>query len=260
MLIIADLMKEYSSISPRLEEDYHSIKDDIPLVSAYTMRNVNVRGILIQDALLINEIHSSDDYKEYETVFVNVAIPMNPSKLGKKKKQSAGETSSPKKSLKVTIKQKPKTTSIPPPSDDRERDKIAEATLLLQEKLAKGEIEKMVEGEEDDESYVSVFADSMLNDDVDDSDTRIQPRSHKENPKVVEDDDDLNAIKMKDGEKKDDNDEKVDDAEEKDNDDQTDHALVEPQAKGSIITPHVLGSLTSSINSQCIFCIIRVCF
>ncbi|GJW42553.1 hypothetical protein Tco_0071352 [Tanacetum coccineum] len=97
----------------------------------------------------------------------------------------------------------------------------------------------MVEGEEDDESYVSVFADSMLNDDVDDSGTRIQPRSHKENPKVVEDDDDLNAIKMKDGEKKDDNDEKVDDAEEKDNDDQTDHALVEPQAKGSIITPHV---------------------
>ncbi|GKG62844.1 hypothetical protein Tco_0636575, partial [Tanacetum coccineum] len=37
----------------------------------------------------------------------------------KKRKHSAGEKSSPRKSLKVTIKQKPKTTSIPPPSDDR---------------------------------------------------------------------------------------------------------------------------------------------
>nr|GFA18012.1 hypothetical protein [Tanacetum cinerariifolium] len=30
--------------------------------------------------------------------------------------------------------------------------------------------------------------------------------------------------------------------------------------KGADIIPHVLGSLTSSINSQCIFCIVRVCF
>ncbi|GJW44988.1 hypothetical protein Tco_0073787 [Tanacetum coccineum] len=105
---------------PRLEEDYHSIKDDIP--------------------------------------------------LGKKRKQSARETSSPRKSLKVTIKQKPKTISIPPPSDDREGDEIAEATLLsitmhktalaaeaqenaakVQEKLAEEEIEKMVKKKDDEQ-------------------------------------------------------------------------------------------------------------
>ncbi|GJR78700.1 hypothetical protein Tco_0149485 [Tanacetum coccineum] len=44
-LIIADLLKKFPSIPPRLEEDYHSFKDDILL-----------------------EIHATDDYKEYETV------------------------------------------------------------------------------------------------------------------------------------------------------------------------------------------------
>nr|GFA13585.1 hypothetical protein [Tanacetum cinerariifolium] len=46
----------------------------------------------------------------------------------------------------------------------------------------------MVEGEEDEESYASMFADSMLNDD-DDFDTKIVPESHKENPEVIDDDD-----------------------------------------------------------------------
>ncbi|GJR28921.1 hypothetical protein Tco_1105153 [Tanacetum coccineum] len=37
--------------------------------------------------------------------------------------------------------------------------------------------------------YLSEFADSVLNDDVDDSGTRLEPESHKENPKKVDDDD-----------------------------------------------------------------------
>nr|GEW53173.1 retrovirus-related Pol polyprotein from transposon TNT 1-94 [Tanacetum cinerariifolium] len=73
-LVIVDLMKKYPSISPRLEEDYHSIKDDIPLVSVYTTRNVTVRGMLISDAFLTKEIHATDDYKEYEIVFVNQVV------------------------------------------------------------------------------------------------------------------------------------------------------------------------------------------
>ncbi|GKF09100.1 hypothetical protein Tco_0043324, partial [Tanacetum coccineum] len=53
-LIIVDLMKKFPSIPSRLKEDYHSVKDDIPL-----------------------EIHATDDYKEYETVFVNIDVLMN---------------------------------------------------------------------------------------------------------------------------------------------------------------------------------------
>ncbi|GJV65750.1 hypothetical protein Tco_1476578, partial [Tanacetum coccineum] len=70
---------------------------------------------------LTNSIRATDDYKEYETVFVR----------GEKRKHGVRETNSPRKSLKVTIRQKKQSTpSIPPPSDDRERDEIAKATLV----------------------------------------------------------------------------------------------------------------------------------
>nr|GEU34728.1 hypothetical protein [Tanacetum cinerariifolium] len=38
---------------------------------------VTVRGMLIPDAFLTDEIRATDDYKEYETVFVGVVVPMN---------------------------------------------------------------------------------------------------------------------------------------------------------------------------------------
>ncbi|GKA06979.1 hypothetical protein Tco_0686203 [Tanacetum coccineum] len=163
-------MKKFPNIPKRIEEDYHSIKDDVLLVSVYTTKNVSVRGMLIPDAFLTAEIRETNDFKRYETVFIKVTVPMNqPQPVGstqgtnrntpraqrsptvfanpletKKRKQTAGVSSSPRK----TIKQKKQSTpSIPPPGNDRERDAIAEATLLST----------------DDESYASEFADSMLN-------------------------------------------------------------------------------------------------
>ncbi|GKB40059.1 retrovirus-related pol polyprotein from transposon TNT 1-94 [Tanacetum coccineum] len=191
-LIIADLMKKFTSIPQRLKEDYHSIKDDIPLVSVYSTRNMLFRGMMISDAFLTDEIYATNDYGEYETK--------------KKRKQIAGEISSPRKSLKVTIKQKQaKNTPIPPPSDDKERDEITEASLL---------------SKDNEESYASEFANSMLNDDNDDFRTKIEPGSHKEHPKKIDDDDDDDETEK---EKKDD--EKKDDVEDKDNDDHI-HTLV----------------------------------
>ncbi|GJZ13446.1 hypothetical protein Tco_0548676, partial [Tanacetum coccineum] len=138
--IIADLMKKFPNIPKRLEEDYHSIKDDVPLVSVYTTGNVLVRGMLIPDALLTADIRETNDFKEYETVFMKVAVPMNQpqsfvSTQGtnrntpraprtptvsaspqetKKRKQTAGESSS----RRITIKRKKQSTpSIPPPGD-----------------------------------------------------------------------------------------------------------------------------------------------
>ncbi|GKC81266.1 hypothetical protein Tco_1136983, partial [Tanacetum coccineum] len=132
------------------------------------MRNVTVQGMLILDAFLTKDIRATDDYKGYEMVFINVVVPMNQPHLvvstqgthrsthrahrtptlttashqGKKKKQSAGETSSPQKSLKVTIKQK-----------------------------------HVVDGEKDKESYADTFAASMIHND-DDFRDRIEPGSH----------------------------------------------------------------------------------
>ncbi|GKC39810.1 hypothetical protein Tco_1052194 [Tanacetum coccineum] len=132
--------KEAIQHSSKIEDDYHYIKDDIPL-----------------------EIRVTDEFKEYETVFINVDVPMNQpqpvvstqgthrstprahriptltaSPQGKKRKQIVRELSSPHKSLKITIGQ-----------------------------------QKVVKGEKDG----------------DDSADRLEPVSHKDNPKHVDDDD-----------------------------------------------------------------------
>nr|GEX82809.1 hypothetical protein [Tanacetum cinerariifolium] len=139
--MIVDLIMKFPNIPKRIDEDYHFIKDDIP--------------------------------------------------------------------LKITIKKKKQiTTPILPSGDDQERDEVAEATILsltlhktalaaeareniakVQEKLYEEEIKKMVEGEKDEESYASVLADSLINNDVDDFYTKIKPGSHKENLENVTDDD-----------------------------------------------------------------------
>ncbi|GKA69548.1 hypothetical protein Tco_0775612 [Tanacetum coccineum] len=157
-LIITDLMKKFPDIPQRIEEDYHSIKDDIPLVSVYTNGNVLIQGMLIPNTFLTEEIRATDDFKEYETV---LALH--------------------KTSLAVEAQ---------------------ENVIKVQEKLDEEEIEKMVKGEEDEESYASVFVDSVFNDDVDDSGTKIEPGSHKEHPKHVTDEDEEIKKEKKDEEVK----------------------------------------------------------
>ncbi|GJU75306.1 retrovirus-related pol polyprotein from transposon TNT 1-94 [Tanacetum coccineum] len=157
-LIIADLMKKYPSISSRLEEDYHSIKDDIPLVSVYTTGNVQVRGMLIPNAVLTEEIRTIDDYKEYETVFVNVAIPMNQPQLIVS--TQGMHRSTPRAHRTPTL-----TASSPQGNKRKHREK-------------------------DVESYADKFAASMIQNDVYDSRNKIDPGSYKKHPKFIDDDDD----------------------------------------------------------------------
>ncbi|GJY47185.1 hypothetical protein Tco_0436248 [Tanacetum coccineum] len=139
-LIIVDLMKKFPNIPKWLEEDYHSIRDDVPLVSIYTTGNVLVRGMLIPDALLTAKIRETDDFKEYEMMFMKVAIPMNQPQLVVSTQGTNRITpsahSSPQQSLKITIKQK-----------------------------------------------------QTVEKDDNDSEDKIEPESHKDNPEVVDDDD-----------------------------------------------------------------------
>ncbi|GJT94858.1 hypothetical protein Tco_1090376 [Tanacetum coccineum] len=138
-LIVADLMKKFPDIPKRLEEDYHSIKDDVPLVSVYTTGNVLVRGMLIPDAFLTAEIRETNDFKEYETVFMKVDVPMN-------QPQPVVSTQGMHR--------------ITPSAHSKQVEK-----------------------------------------DDDDSEDRIEPESHKDNPEVVvDDDDDDNEREKKDDE------------------------------------------------------------
>ncbi|GJS38552.1 hypothetical protein Tco_0563595 [Tanacetum coccineum] len=73
---VADaLMKVYESIPKKLEEEYHAIKDDTPLVSVYTTGKVTVKGMLIPDNLITDEIQDTQEYKDYEKEFVGVDVP-----------------------------------------------------------------------------------------------------------------------------------------------------------------------------------------
>nr|GEZ96311.1 hypothetical protein [Tanacetum cinerariifolium] len=121
----------------------------------------------------------------------------------KRRESKLLEKSSLRKSLNITIKQKKlSTTLIPPPSDDREKDEIAEATLL---------------------DLTIEFSDSIFINEEEDSGTRLELESHKENPKTVDDDNDVEE--KKDDKNDDDND-----------DDDTDRTLVKDQVTGSLET------------------------
>nr|GEV38024.1 hypothetical protein [Tanacetum cinerariifolium] len=152
-LIIADLMKKFPNIPKRLEEDYHSIMDDVSLGSVYTTGN------------------------EYETVFMKVDVLM--------------EQSQPVVSMQGTHRRTPRAIRSPTisasPQERKKRKQIAkeskaeakENIAKVQEKLDEEEIEKMIEGEKDKESYASAFANSVFNDDVDDTGRRCKDCERK---------------------------------------------------------------------------------
>ncbi|GKC07645.1 hypothetical protein Tco_0999255 [Tanacetum coccineum] len=185
-------------------------KDDIPLVSVYTNGNILIRGMLIQDAFLTEEIRATDDFKDYETVFMNVDVPMN-------QPQPVVSTQGiHRKSLKITIKKKKQsTTPIPPLGDDRESDEVAEATIpsltLHKTALAAEAQENIAKVQEKlDEEEIERWL--------------LEPGSYKEHPKNVDGDDDEIEIEKKydeiekekkyeeiEKEEKDDNVEKTDD-------------------------------------------------
>nr|GEU95644.1 retrovirus-related Pol polyprotein from transposon TNT 1-94 [Tanacetum cinerariifolium] len=192
-----------------VDKDYYSIKDDVPLVSVYTTGNVTVKGMLIADEFLTYDIRVTPKYKETPNTHrtPTSATVADDVVQKKKRKQVAIET---------------------------EMDEIAKATLLslalhktskiaeeqenmekVQEKIMVEDVEKIVEGE-NEESYASEFADSVFLNDKEDSGTRLELRSHKENPKIVDDDDEE---EKKDDMKDDDN----------DNDVHDDHALIKTQ-------------------------------
>nr|GEX16557.1 retrovirus-related Pol polyprotein from transposon TNT 1-94 [Tanacetum cinerariifolium] len=89
-LIIANLMRKFTSIPLRLEEDYHSIKDDI-LLKEYETVIVNVAVLMNQPQPVISTkgMHKSTP-RAHRTHTLTSASPQR-----KKKKQSAGEICSP---------------------------------------------------------------------------------------------------------------------------------------------------------------------
>ncbi|GJX73414.1 hypothetical protein Tco_0312009 [Tanacetum coccineum] len=69
-----NLAQPWQKMFKRLEEECHSIKYDVPLVSVYTTRNVTVKGMLIPNELLTDNIHETQEYKDYVKEYVGTRI------------------------------------------------------------------------------------------------------------------------------------------------------------------------------------------
>ncbi|GKD14624.1 hypothetical protein Tco_1199031, partial [Tanacetum coccineum] len=156
------LRRKYDSIPKRLEEEYHTIKDDTPLVNVYTTREVTVPGMQIPNDLLTNAIKDTQAYKDYVEKYEGVEVPtIQPEPKKKKKgKQIAGELSSPKPSLKIRIKQKKSTPTTPLPPKNRQSYKEQQNVAAIEMKILEEYVEKLVEGE--DEYDGDKFADTIL--------------------------------------------------------------------------------------------------
>nr|GEW37013.1 uncharacterized mitochondrial protein AtMg00810-like [Tanacetum cinerariifolium] len=193
-LIVADVMSKFEFVPKRLEEEYHAIKDDTSLVSVYTTGKT-----FLQFNHTYLNLPKERKGKPSATRTPN---PTDVVQKTRKRKQVAGESSLPRKSLKITIKkQKPISTVPPPPINDQEHDDIHEATLLS---LVLHKTAKITEEQEN----MAAFADSVFLDE-EDSGTRLEPESHKENPKI--DDDDIDKKDDKNGDDDDDDDDENDD-------------------------------------------------
>nr|GEU76916.1 hypothetical protein [Tanacetum cinerariifolium] len=168
----------------RLEPESHTEnpeKDDITLVSVYTTENVLIRGMPIPNVFLTKEIRTTDEFKECERVFMNVDVLMNqPQPVIS---TQGTHRSTPRAHWTPTLTASPQGKKRKQSAE--ESTEAQENIAKVQEKLAEEEIEKLVEGDEDEESYASEFANSVLNDDVDDSCTMLEPESHTENPEKV---------------------------------------------------------------------------
>ncbi|GKE60113.1 hypothetical protein Tco_1510480 [Tanacetum coccineum] len=232
-LIIANLMEKYQSIPKRLDEEYHTTKDDTPLCNMYTTREVTVRGV---EVLMIQPKPVESTQGTIRTPRAIRTPNCDVVKQKKEGKQIVGESSTPKQFLKIRIRSKHTLATPLPLSDDAERDDIIKATqlslakskttkvyeeqqnaTLVENKIIEEDVEKLVEG--NDESTSDEFDDTKILSD-EDSDDRIEPVSHKENPKETVDDDEKNDDN-KHGDAK--NDENKDDNDDNDDDNHIDH-------------------------------------
>nr|GEW68329.1 hypothetical protein [Tanacetum cinerariifolium] len=91
-------------IPQRINENYHSIKDDVPLDSVYTTEDMRLQEMMITNTFLTKEIHATDDFKE-STPRAHRTPTLTASPQGKKRKQNVIDSSSPQNSLKITVRQ-----------------------------------------------------------------------------------------------------------------------------------------------------------
>nr|GEX75240.1 hypothetical protein [Tanacetum cinerariifolium] len=205
-LIIADLMDKFVSIPKRLEEDYHTIKDDTLLVNVYTTGEVTVCGMLITNELLTDAIRDTQAYTDYIEKFERVhvhTIQPEPVESTQGMNRTPRANRTPNHDDVVQKKRKGKQAV-------GELNKTAKAyeeqqnMAAVKKRILDEDVENIVV--KDKELGANNFVDTILFSD-DDFGERLEPGSHKENPKK----NDVDVDEKKDDKKNDEDDNDDDD-------------------------------------------------
>ncbi|GJY99368.1 hypothetical protein Tco_0516798 [Tanacetum coccineum] len=219
-IIISHYMTIFPDISRRARDMYHNLQDDDIMKNIFNSgRHKNKVGMQILAWMITDEMKQTKHYRMYTEVFgidvhlnqsqptestdgthMTTSAPRSPNP-GKE----ATESSAPRRStvIRLRIPERRSTRLTPPapvPTVDKADEMILQDTLqvslaehksrkeqearenvaLVDEHLTSEEIEKMVDGQE------NIVDDSSIprNDEPNIPDTRIEPRSDKESPKV----------------------------------------------------------------------------
>ncbi|GJX53319.1 hypothetical protein Tco_0281688 [Tanacetum coccineum] len=135
-------MKKYESIPKRLEEEYHTIKDDTPLVNVYTTREMTVCGMQILNDLLTNAIRDTQAYKDYVEKYEGVEVPMiqlepAESTQGTYRTHTATRTPNPDVNVAAVEKKilEEEVEKLVEGEDESDGDKVADMELTVSETL-----------------------------------------------------------------------------------------------------------------------------
>ncbi|GJS86522.1 hypothetical protein Tco_0769158 [Tanacetum coccineum] len=191
-------MTENLDIPRRLHEHYHRVENDEVVKSIFnSKKNKEGYGMLIREWMLTKEIKLTAHYRMYAAIF-RVDVPKTQSKpiestQGMHKIPSAprtpnlniiqGESSAPCKPtvIRFRVRSQPDPEKPIPTSTEIDIDKAQQNIEKVQEHLVDKEIEQLLEGNKNVDTYE--FMDEILNN-QEDPDTRIEPRSEKKSPEV----------------------------------------------------------------------------
>ncbi|GJY73201.1 hypothetical protein Tco_0477632 [Tanacetum coccineum] len=192
-IIVSHYMTIFPDISRRARDKYHNLQDD-DIMKNISGRHKDIVGKQIPAWMITEEMKHTEHYR------MTPSAPRSPNP-----NKEAAKLSAPRRStvIRLRIPERRSTRLTPPapvPNVDKADEMILQDTLqvslaehksreeqearenvaLVDEHLASEEIEKMVDGQE----YVVDDSSIPKNDESNIPDTRIEPKSNKENPEV----------------------------------------------------------------------------
>nr|GEU55921.1 retrovirus-related Pol polyprotein from transposon TNT 1-94 [Tanacetum cinerariifolium] len=155
-------------------DKYHNLDDDEMMKSIFNSgKDKDGVGMKIPSWMIINEMKLTENYQ------MTTSAPRTPNP-----DVAEGDSSAPRKSTVIRLRIPPRrSTQLTPPTPIPTTDEADD--IILQDITQLKETEKLVEGTKNVEENVEVDSSTLRkNDDQNDPDTRLEPRSNKESPEV----------------------------------------------------------------------------